>query len=322
MQSSGPSRRGFQTAAPDRHSLTCALRLPPGSSQLFPGSPQTPSEMTSFGCWGLPTALLALICCSGSGEKTFEVHMWPERLVVKPTESWEVNCSTSCTQPEKGGIETTLKKTLLESERQWQRYLISNISEDTVLYCHYTCAGKQLSSKLSVVVYQPPEQVVLKLQPTWVAVGSSFTIECRAPTVEPLESLTLTLLRGNKTLHSKTFEGTAAVPQEATATFNGTADREDGQHNFSCLAKLDLRSRGGGIFHWVSEPQGLEIYVPPQDTDMIIIITVVSVLLLLFVTAVLLCFAFGQHWRQKRTGTYGVRAAWKRLPRAFRAQSA
>lgn len=101
---------------------------------------------------------------------------------------------------------------------------------------------------------------MLKLQPTWVAVGSSFTIECRAPTVEPLESLTLTLLRGNKTLHSKTFEGTAAVPQEATATFNGTADREDGQHNFSCLAKLDLRSRGGGIFHWVSEPQGLEIY--------------------------------------------------------------
>lgn len=80
--------------------------------------------------------------------------MWPERLVVKPTESWEVNCSTSCTQPEKGGIETTLKKTLLESERQWQRYLISNISEDTVLYCHYTCAGKQLSSKLSVVVYR------------------------------------------------------------------------------------------------------------------------------------------------------------------------
>lgn len=55
---------------------------------------------------------------------------------------------------------------------------------------------------------------------------------------------------------------------------------------------------------------------------MIIIITVVSVLLLLFVTAVLLCFAFGQHWRQKRTGTYGVQAAWKRLPRAFRAQSA
>ncbi|XP_008269927.1 intercellular adhesion molecule 2 isoform X1 [Oryctolagus cuniculus] len=278
--------------------------------------------MSPFGCSGLLVAVLALLCCPGSGEETFEVRMWPERLVVEPRGSWEVNCSTSCTQPEMGGLETTLTKTLLDSQPQWKRYLISNVSEDTDLQCYFLCAGKHQSKHLSIIVYQPPEQVVLKLQPTWVAVGNSFTIECRVPAVEPLESLTLILLHGNKTLHNQTFEGRAAVPQEATATLSSTAHLEDRKHNFSCLAQLDLRSRGGGVFHWVSEPQMLEIYEPMPDNQMVIIITVVSVLLFLFVTSVLLCFVFGQHWRQRRTGTYGVRAAWRRLPRAFRAQPA
>lgn len=57
---------------------------------------------------------------------------------------------------------------------------------------------------------------------------------------------------------------------------------------------------------------------PMQDNQMVIIIVVVSILLFLFVTSVLLCFILGQHWHRRRTGTYGVLAAWRRLPRAFR----
>lgn len=53
---------------------------------------------------------------------------------------------------------------------------------------------------------------------------------------------------------------------------------------------------------------------------MVIIVVVVSILLFLFVTSVLLCFILGQHWHRRRTGTYGVLAAWRRLPRAFRAR--
>lgn len=45
---------------------------------------------------------------------------------------------------------------------------------------------------------------------------------------------------------------------------------------------------------------------PMQDNQMVIIITVVSVLLFLFVTSILLCFVLGQHWRQNRRGNYGV----------------
>ncbi|KAL4682912.1 hypothetical protein H8957_006400 [Semnopithecus entellus] len=318
--------------------------------------------MHSFGFGTLTVALFALVCCSGSDEKAFEVHVRPEKLIVEPKESLKVNCSTTCNQPEVGGLETSLNKILLAEQAQWKHYLISNISHDTVLWCHFTCSGKQESMSSNVSVYhawspeinmsvklpcslvsilnrrplplctgagqatssptvehhEPPKQVFLTLQPTWVAVGKSFTIECRVPAVEPLDRLTLFLLRGNETLHSQTFGKAAPALQEATATFSSTAHREDGHHNFSCLAELNLTSRGGDVFQKHSAPKMLEIYEPVPDSQMVIIVLVVSVLLFLFVTSVLLCFIFSQHWRQRRTGTYGVRAAWRRLPQAFR----
>ncbi|XP_003942508.1 intercellular adhesion molecule 2 isoform X1 [Saimiri boliviensis] len=298
----------------------------PGSPWLVPVSPRTPPEMFSFGCGtltlSLTLALFALVCCPGSGEKAFKVYVRPKQLTVKPKGSLEVNCSTTCTQPEIGGLETPLNKTVLAEQTQWKHYLISDISQDTAFHCHFTCSGEQASASFNVSVYQPPTQVILTLQPTWVAVGKSFTIECRVPAVEPLDSLTLFLFRGNETLHSQTFGKGAPAMQEATATFNSTAHREDRHRNFSCLAVLDLLSRGGDTFHKHSEPQMLKIYEPAPDSQTVIIIAVVSVLLALFVTSVLFCFIFSQHWRQRRTGTYRVRAAWRRLPQAFWAPQA
>nr|XP_017526118.2 intercellular adhesion molecule 2 [Manis javanica] len=264
-----------------------------------------PLGMSAFCCWGLPVALLTLLCSPGSGEKAFEVHIWPKQLVVEPGGSWVINCSTSCAHPDAGGLETTLPKTVLTEQTQWKQYKVSNVSNATVAYCHFTCSGKQKSEDLRISTYRPPKQVLLKLQPTWVAVGRPFTIECRVPDVIPLENLTITLLRGNETLHIKTF-GRMHDSQEARATHSITAHREDSHHNFSCQAELDLRSLGGEVVRCISEPQALMVYEPMQDNQMAIIITVVAVLLFLFVTSVLLCFVFGQHWLRKRMGSYRV----------------
>lgn len=102
--------------------------------------------------------------------------------------------------------------------------------------------------------------MLLTLQPTYVSLGGSFTIECRVPDVAPLEKLTLTLLHGNRTLHKKTFEGATAGLQEALTTHNTTAHREDGNHNFSCKAELNLHSLGQSSIWKVSEPQMLEVH--------------------------------------------------------------
>lgn len=275
--------------------------------------------MSSFACWSL--FLLILFYSPGSGEKAFEVYIRSEKQIVEATESWKINCSTSCAAPDVGGLETPTHKIILDEHPQgkWKQFLVSNVSKDTVFLCHFTCSGKQESKSLNISVYQPPAQVTLKLQPPRVFVGEVFTIECTVSPVKPLERLTLSLLRGRETLKNQTFGGAETVPQEATATFNSTALKKDGL-NFSCQAELDLRPHGGYIIRSISEYQILEVYEPMQDNQMVIIIVVVSILLFLFVTSVLLCFIFGQHWHRRRTGTYGVLAAWRRLPRALRAR--
>uniref|UniRef100_G1L825 Intercellular adhesion molecule 2 n=1 Tax=Ailuropoda melanoleuca TaxID=9646 RepID=G1L825_AILME len=308
MWSSAHRRLGFRAVALGHHSLTWVHHLPPGGPPLFPVSLWMPLEMSPFGCWGLPTALLALFCCPGSGEG-FEVRMYPEQLLVEPGGSKFINCSTSCAQPEAGGLETALTKSLLQSGPQWNQYVVSNISQDTVIYCYFTCSGRQKLKSLNVSVFYPPEQVLLKLQPAWVAAGGSFTAECHVPAVRPLESLTLTLLHGKEALCNKTFTGEKNGTRGATVTHNSTAHREDSRHNFSCHAHLDLRSRGGSILRSVSEPQMLKVYEPRPDNQMAVIISVVAVLLFLFVASILLCFVLGQHWRQRRMGAYGVQDA-------------
>ncbi|XP_060058566.1 intercellular adhesion molecule 2 [Erinaceus europaeus] len=278
--------------------------------------------MCPLGGWGLRAVFLSLLSCQGSGEEAFEVNIWSEEVAVEPGGSWTINCSTSCVQPSTGGLETSLTKNLLKEQTQWKLYLVSNASQDTTVHCYFTCADKQQAKWLNISVFHPPKQVLLKLQPSWVAVGRPFTMECTVPAVAPLSSLTLSLLRGEEILHNQTFQETAADPQNVTVTHNTTAHREDGHHNFSCQAELDLRPLRRDVIRSVSSPQTLEVYEIIQDNQMVIIITVVSVLLFLFVTSVLLCFAFGQHWRQQRTGAYGVQAAWRSLRRPYRAQPA
>ncbi|XP_049715453.1 intercellular adhesion molecule 2-like isoform X1 [Elephas maximus indicus] len=240
--------------------LIYALGLSLDRHRLFPVRPQRPPEMSPFRYWGLPIVLLTLLCCPGSGEEAFVVYMSPEQVVAEPNGSLEVNCSTDCSQPQLGGLETSLTKTVLDDQPQWKRFLVSNISQDTGLECYFICSEKQLSKNATVSVYHPPKQVMLKLRPTRVAMGQSFIIECKVPTVAPLRSLTLTLLRGNEMLHNQTFEQATAAPEEAVAIRNVTAHWEDGHHNFLCRAELDLRSLGGGIISSVSEPQALEVY--------------------------------------------------------------
>ncbi|CAO2645798.1 Intercellular adhesion molecule 2, partial [Lemmus lemmus] len=252
----------------------------------------------------------------GPGETAFEVHALSEKQIVEATGSLKVNCSTSCENPQMGGLETTLSKEVLEEHPQgkWKQFLVFNISQDTSILCHFTCEEKQHSEHLNIRVYELPAEVILKLPPSQVFVGENYTIECTAEAVKPLESLTLHLQLHGKTLKNQTFGG---AESNATATFSRTALNEDNL-NFTCLAELDLRPHGGQIIRSSSVSQILIISKKILESPIPWIIIVVVVLLFLFVTSVLLCFTLGQHWHRKRRGTYGVLAAWMRLPRAFR----
>ncbi|XP_008692156.1 intercellular adhesion molecule 5 [Ursus maritimus] len=213
-------------------------------------------EMLLFHVW----ALLALIPFPGATEEIFEVSVWPDQALVKLGQSLTVNCSTTCPDPGPSGIETFLKKTQVDRGPQWKEFLLEDVTENSILQCFFSCAGIQKDTSLDITVYQPPEQVILELQPAWVAMDEAFTVKCHVPSVAPLENLTLTLLQGNQELHRKNFMSLAVASQRAEVTIHVKAQREDDRCNFSCRAELDLSSHGGGLFHSSSATKVLRIF--------------------------------------------------------------
>ncbi|XP_006199562.2 intercellular adhesion molecule 1 [Vicugna pacos] len=213
-------------------------------------------EMLLFGV----QALLALIPCPGAAEELFEVSVWPDQAVVKYGQSLMVNCSTTCPDPGPSGIETLLKKTQVGKGPQWKEFLLEDVTQNSVLQCFFSCAGVQKDISLGVTVYQPPEQVIMELQPAWVAVDEAFTVTCHVPSVTPLENLTLILLKDNQELRRKDFRNLAVASQRAEVTISAKAQREDDRCNFSCHAELDLSSHGGGLFHNSSAIRVLRIF--------------------------------------------------------------
>ncbi|KAM7069740.1 intercellular adhesion molecule 1-like isoform 2-T2 [Molossus nigricans] len=213
-------------------------------------------EMLLFGVW----ALLALISSSGATEGLFEVSVWPDQALVKFGQSLMVNCSTTCPDPGPSGIDTFLKKTQVGKGPQWKEFLLEDVTEDSILQCFFSCSGIQKDTSLGIVVYQPPEQVILELLPMWVALDEVFTVKCHVPRVAPLENLTLTLLQGNQELHRKNFMSVAVASQRAEVTISVRAQREDHRCNFSCHAELDLSSHGGGLFQSSSASKVLQIF--------------------------------------------------------------
>ncbi|XP_063562262.1 intercellular adhesion molecule 5 isoform X2 [Gorilla gorilla gorilla] len=189
-----------------------------------------------FGIW----ALLALILCPGVPEELFEVSIWPSQALVEFGQSLVVNCSTTCPDPGPSGIETFLKKTQVDKGPQWKEFLLEDVTENSILQCFFSCAGIQKDTSLGITVYQPPEQVILELQPAWVAVDEAFTVKCHVPSVAPLESLTLALLQGNQELHRKNFTSLAVASQRAEVIISVRAQKENDRCNFSCHAELDL----------------------------------------------------------------------------------
>uniref|UniRef100_A0A8D1WIG8 Intercellular adhesion molecule 3 n=1 Tax=Sus scrofa TaxID=9823 RepID=A0A8D1WIG8_PIG len=213
-------------------------------------------EVLLFGVWGL----LALIPCPEAAEELFEVSVWPDQAFVKYGQSLMVNCSTTCPDPGPGGIETLLKRTQVGKGPQWKEFLLEDVTQNSIVQCFFSCTGIQKDISLGITVYQPPEQVIMELQPAWVAVDEAFIVTCHVPSVTPLEDLTLTLLQNDQELHKKNFRSLSAASQRAEITINVKAQMEDDRCNFSCRAELDLSSRGGGLFRNSSAIKVLRIF--------------------------------------------------------------
>ncbi|XP_031293164.1 intercellular adhesion molecule 5 isoform X4 [Camelus dromedarius] len=224
---------------------------------------------------GLHRALLGLWAALGLGllgfsaiaQEPFWADLQPRVALVERGGSLWLNCSTNCPRPERGGLETSLRRNGTQRGLRWlARQLVDIREPETQPVCFFRCARRTLQARGLIRTFQRPDRVELVPLPAWQPVGENFTLSCRVPGAGPRGSLTLTLLRGAQELIRRSFFGEPPRARGAVLTATVLARREDHGANFSCRAELDLRPHGLGLFENSSAPRELRTFALPLDS--------------------------------------------------------
>uniref|UniRef100_I2CYU2 Intercellular adhesion molecule 5 n=1 Tax=Macaca mulatta TaxID=9544 RepID=I2CYU2_MACMU len=223
---------------------------------------------------GLRRALLGLWAALGLGlfglsavsQEPFWADLQPRVAFVERGGSLWLNCSTNCPRPERGGLETSLRRNGTQRGLRWlARQLVDIREPETQPVCFFRCARRTLQARGLIRTFQRPDRVELMPLPPWQPVGENFTLSCRVPGAGPRASLTLTLLRGAQELIRRSFAGEPPRARGAVLTATVLARREDHGANFSCRAELDLRPHGLGLFENSSAPRELRTFSLSPD---------------------------------------------------------
>ncbi|GAB1293925.1 Intercellular adhesion molecule 5 [Apodemus speciosus] len=236
---------------------------------------------------GLRRALLGLWAALGLGilgiSEPFWADLQPRVALVERGGSLWLNCSTNCPRPERGGLETSLRRNGTQRGLRWlARQLVDIREPETQPVCFFRCARRTLQARGLIRTFRElvlkalqlleprfwslaerPDRVELVPLPPWQPVGENFTLSCRVPGAGPRASLTLTLLRDSQELIRRSFVGEPPRARGAMLTATVLARREDHRVNFSCLAELDLRPHGLGLFANSSAPRQLRTFAMP-----------------------------------------------------------
>ncbi|XP_055457442.1 intercellular adhesion molecule 1 [Psammomys obesus] len=209
----------------------------------------------------LPPLLLALVAAviAGPGGASISIH--PKEAFLPRGGSLKVNCSSSCNESLKLGLETQWPKVDLEIGHNWQLFELSNIEEDSDPLCYANCGEVQSSVSAKVLVYSFPDRVELEPLPAWQQVGKNLTLRCHVEGGAPRAQLSAALLRGEETLISKPLVGQPGDPQEITTTV--LVSRGDHGASFSCRTELDLRPQGLALFSNASVARQLRTFELP-----------------------------------------------------------
>uniref|UniRef100_A0A8C9QP94 Ig-like domain-containing protein n=1 Tax=Spermophilus dauricus TaxID=99837 RepID=A0A8C9QP94_SPEDA len=201
-------------------------------------------------------------------QEPFWADLQPRVALVERGGSLWLSCSTNCPRPERGGLETSLRRNGTQRGLRWLgRGLRGRARHPSV------------SNSSDSHFAERPDRVELVPLPAWQPVGENFTLSCRVPGAGPRGrvpgagprgSLTLTLLRGAQELIRRNFAGEPPRARGAVLTATVLARREDHGANFSCRAELDLRPHGLGLFENSSAPRELRTFALSPDSPRLI----------------------------------------------------
>ncbi|XP_068575156.1 intercellular adhesion molecule 5 [Cebidichthys violaceus] len=188
----------------------------------------------------------------------------PAEIVVRFGDPVSVNCSTSVTGVFQMGWEATSgSKATSDNATTWK---VEKVEEWVAKpLCYITLNDYQCSVMLDITVYKTPDNVsVSALDQRPMVEGTEYRLKCDITNVAPVKKLKLTWYRGNETVHTEMFNGTAETPVNVSSTLRVTPERDHNGALFRCEAELHLGQNGSDLGPTVTSSQYMAVvhYAP------------------------------------------------------------
>ncbi|CAH6856051.1 Icam5 [Phodopus roborovskii] len=198
---------------------------------------------------GLRRALLGLWVALGLGIlgtseialEPFWADLQPRVALVERGGSLWLNCSTNCPRPERGGLETSLRRNGTQRGLRWlARQLVDIREPETQPVCFFRCARRTLQARGLIRTFPLPPIPPSLITPRFLEVGSERLVSCTLDGLFPAPEAGIYLWLGDQRLHPDvTFDKDSLV---ATAIAMPSAEQE-GTRQLMCSVTLGGQSR-------------------------------------------------------------------------------
>lgn len=179
----------------------------------------------------------------------------PAHIVVRFGDPVSVNCSTSATGFSQMGWEATSgARSSTDNVITWKVEKVEEWVAKPLCYLNGK-GGQQCDVMLDITVYKTPDNVsVSALDQGPMVAGTEYRLKCDIFNVAPVQKLKLRWYRGNETVHTEMFNGTAKTPVNVSSTLRVTPERDHDGALFRCEAELHLGQNGSELRPTVTSP--------------------------------------------------------------------
>lgn len=177
------------------------------------------------------------------------IEISPDSVVVKYGDPVTVNCTTS--RSDIGGIgwEAPQGGTRMKavSVLPWT---VASLTDWNMSPMCYFSSEEQCSITLGLVIYTFPESISITSSSGsrgGMQEGANSVFTCDIGIVAPLQNLTVTWFKGDKIIHTETFNDSKKEPVNQSSVLQFTPAREDNGLTVRCEAHLDLGPEGPNL---------------------------------------------------------------------------
>ncbi|XP_078140645.1 hemicentin-1 [Centroberyx gerrardi] len=189
-----------------------------------------------------------IMACIGPVSASCPIELSTPSVVVRYGGSVSVNCSTSATEHDGMGWESTDGATGLRENVKFLMWTVSALKDWTAApKCFFNpSVGEQCLKKLSVTIYKMPDSVSISPSSHMgpMVEGTEYHMQCDIVDVAPVKNLSVTWYKGNDIIRTQSYDGPSKTPVNESSALQFTPHRDDNGAQVFCEAQLNLGPSG------------------------------------------------------------------------------